>query len=632
MHLAYGAGMLKPVTASWIQLRERSCSVMSCHVVQRMANRGKPNSRARRVKCDERLPICTLCSRIQRPCVWKRTQPNSRRPLLPQDTVQLVQLRQLKPSETLHFVNQDEALYFRAYQEEACLELSRYNKSSAWSYTLLQACYHEPFVLRAVVAIGAFNKSIKQGYFAITGPMSERKTNMEIANRHQTFALASYDRAIVGMQQIVPIPQDPSSLRTALLACLVIYCIELLLKSPTAALNQGQNGYSLLQQWLGDKDTPNTGLSSPNSSVVDDEIFHEYGRMELHHAIRWGIKDLPRHMKRRQEGAVTVKKMPNRFGILEEARRYQQLIMRRTFHLLDESYARNMMLKQDLRHPYTADSPGELMDPCYIPTDLLGERDTYLKDIRRWITAFDPILAKSLKSANPLAQSEAALLQIQALDAEISLSGAFFTKQCDYDQFLPSFIQIVSLSQHVNRSNLKLWAADSPVFNFPDSIEKPLYGTACFCRDKSVREAALTILRTTAHRDPTRQQARLTTRASFIVDMEEANRLPDGTLPEDGRWSITWILHHYKEPETDMTIVCCRKIGYPLGEQYPAQREWKRMTFTEDEAECMIMPPWSEDMHFSSWAPKRNFSKPGCILWREVHDELLGRTDRSRTA
>ncbi|KAH7342600.1 hypothetical protein BKA65DRAFT_294745 [Rhexocercosporidium sp. MPI-PUGE-AT-0058] len=592
-----------------------------------MANRGKPNSRARRVKCDERVPVCTLCSRIQRPCVWKRTQPNSRRPLLPQDTVQL---RQVKPSETLRFVNQDEALYFRAYQDEACLELSRYNKSSAWSYTLLQACYHKPFVLRAVVAIGAFNKSVKQGYFAVTGPLSERKTSMEIANRHQTFALASYHRAIVGMQQIVPVPQDPSSLRNALLACLVIYCIELLLKSPTTALNQGQNGYLLLQQWSGGKDTPNAGLSSPNSSIVDDEIFHEYGRIELYHAIRWGVKDLTRHMKRKEEGAVTVKHMPTRFSFLEEARRYQQLLMRRTFHLMDESYARNIMLKQDLRHPYTADSPGELMDPCYIPTDLLPERESYLKDVRRWMKAFDLVLARCLKSEDPLAQSEAALLQIQALDAEMSLAGAFFTKQCDYDQFLPSFTQIVSLSRHVNQSNLKLWTTKSPVFNFPDSIEKPLYDTACFCRDKFIREEALAILRTTAHRDPTRQQARLATRATFIVDLEEANRLPDGTIPEDGRWRIIWILHHYQEPKNDMTIVCCRKIGYPLGEQYPAQREWKRMTFTEDEAERMNMPPWTEEIHFSSWAPKRNFSKPACISWREVHDELLGRTDRSR--
>jgi len=583
--------------------------------------------RARRVKCDERLPVCTLCSRIQRPCVWKRTQPNSRRPLLPQETDQL---HQAQPSEILHFVNQDEAHYFRVYQEEACLELSRYNKSSAWSYTLLQACYHEPFVLRAVVAIGAFNKSIKQGYFATAGPASERKANMEIANRHQTFALASYDRAIVGMQQIVPVPQDPSSLRNALLACLVIYCIELLLKSPTTALNQGQNGYSLLQQWSDNKDAQNTGLSSPNSGIVDDEIFHEYGRIELYHAIRWGIKDLPRHMKRRREGAVTVQNMPTRFSILEEARRFQQLIMRRTFHLVDESYARNIMLKQDLRHPYTVDSPGELMDPCYVPMDLVADRDQYLKDIRRWIKAFAPILTKAMDSSDPLTQSEVALLQIQILNAEMSLAGAFFTKQTEHDQFLPSFTQIVSLSRHINRSNLKLWNTSSPVFNFPDSIEKPLYDTAMFCRDKTIREEALTILRTTAHRDPTRQQARLATRASFIVNLEEANRLPDGTIPEDGRWKLIWILHHYKEPENDMTIVCSRKIGYPMGEQYPAQREWKRMTFTEDEAETMASPAWNEDIHFSSWAPKRNFSKPACISWREVHDEFLGRTDRSR--
>ncbi|KAJ5050570.1 uncharacterized protein L3040_002447 [Drepanopeziza brunnea f. sp. 'multigermtubi'] len=555
--------------------------------------------RARRVKCDEQLPIYQLC--------------------------------QIRPSETLRFIDPREAFYFKVYQDEVCLELSRYSRQSAWSYTLLQACHHEPFVLRAVVAIGALNRAVKQVHFATRGSKDTRKPNLELAAAHRTFALVSYNRAIQGMQRIVPIPQNPSSLRNALISCLLIYCIELFLKAPSTALAQGQNGYTLLQQWLRSREGPSPGLLSPNSNIVDDEIFQEFGRMELYHAQRWGPKDLVRHEKRRQEATSTVRKMPIAFTTLGEATLFQELLMRRTFHLIDESYARNMALKQDLRHPYCADNPGEVIDPCDIPENLLEVRDLYLVDIHRWLKAFEPVLAQSKRPSDPITQLEVALLQAQALDAEICLAGAFFTRECDFDQFLPSFAAIVSLARQVIRIRAQLWTPDLPVFNFPDSIEKPLSGVVAYCRDQTIRHEALSMLRSTAHRDPSHTIARTTTRLSFLVELEERGRLPDGTIPEAARWRIGWVLHHYLETPNDMTILYCRRLRYPMGRAYPAQREWLRRKFTQEEAETMEYAPWDESMHYAgAWAPRRNHAKPGCMAWREVHAELLGRSERAR--
>lgn len=141
----------------------------------------------------------------------------------------------VNPTKVLHFTDPREACYFRAYQEGAATELSGILRSSAWSYTLLQSCYHKPFVLRAVVAL---KKSIKTKYLAHGGPKT-----MQVARQHRDFALASYDKAIAGMKQT-------KLLRNTLLTCRLTHCIELFLQSPNTAFCQSQTSYALLQKWL----------------------------------------------------------------------------------------------------------------------------------------------------------------------------------------------------------------------------------------------------------------------------------------------------------------------------------------------------------------------------------------------
>lgn len=51
--------------------------------------------------------------------------------------------------------------------------------------------------------------------------------------------------------------------------------------------------------------------------------------------------------------------VPLKFGSIDEARAYHELIVRRTTHLLGEMYARIMAAKMELGHAPTADSPGK---------------------------------------------------------------------------------------------------------------------------------------------------------------------------------------------------------------------------------------------------------------------------------
>jgi hypothetical protein len=581
------------------------------------------------VKCDETRPHCHVCLKAYRHCKWKKPAPKQKRVILPQT---FSELGRIQPSETLLFIDSREVYYFRAYQEEVSSELAGVLKSPAWGYTLLQACYHEPFILRAVVAIGALNKSIKTSHLASVGPLASREPNLQIAKSHRAFAIASYDQAIRGMQQIVPAPEDFPAIRKALLASLLIFCMEMFLGSPNVAWCQVQAGYNLLQQWIARSSQESTGISSPDSAAIEDDIFLEVGRLELQHVIKWSVKELPRHSTRRLEGSGTIKVMSSRFSYIGEAKAFQELLLRRTHHLIGETYARIICANRELRQLFTADGPGELVDPCTLPRMLLEERDSYLNDIRQWLCSFAPLLKNLIASSDPLTSSGAALLQLQMLDAEIVLAGAFFTNECDYDQFLPSFSEILSLSSIVASRTNQLSAASPPTFYFIDSFERALSNVAQFCRDKTIRHDALSVLRSITHRDPTSYCARMVTRTSYLVGLEEEGRLPDSTIPESARWRIIYLLHHYKDAQLHLTVICARRIGYPLGLEYPAQREWRRRKFTEAEASSMVVTPWKGEMHYVPWPPKEVLPKPFCVAWKEVHAELTGSTERLRIA
>jgi hypothetical protein len=185
-------------------------------------------------------------------------------------------------------MDEREAYYFCAYQEETALELAGVDKwSSPWTYTMLQAAHTEPFVVRSLAAIGALSKSIKMEHAASVCPTSMRETSREISRKHREFALVSYDKAISGMRQIDTLPERRSSLRKALIACLLVFSIELFLHSPNTAMIQSQAGYDLLQRFEAEYACRHrkAGIASPDSNVVEDELYYEFSRLDLRSAM-----------------------------------------------------------------------------------------------------------------------------------------------------------------------------------------------------------------------------------------------------------------------------------------------------------------------------------------------------------
>lgn len=575
----------------------------------------------RRVKCDEKKPKCNACIKSRRLCQWKPSKEELKKSheILPKDMSRLIQIRP-RISQALPFIDAREAYYFWAYQEDAALDLACVLQStSPWTYTMLQSAQTEPFVLRSLVAIGALNKSIKMSYLCSTCPPAMRQTNQEISKQHRDFALAMYDKAITGMRKIVSSDQDTStSIRKALISCLLIYTIENFLNSPNTAHVQGQAGFTLLRQLESKHRNHSEGIASPDSHLVEDELYHEFSRLDLRHAMWWGQHSLRRHRTRRMDGELTVKNMPATFGSLEEARVYHGLLMRRTYHLIGEAYCIIMAAKENERHLMIADTPGELVDPCHVPTSLLEDQNEYLVDLTRWHMAFQTVFEKSKFSKVHDHVVGAALMKVHALDASMALAGTFLTEACDFDKFLPEASEIVALARIIC---MKENPPIRPIFNLSLGLEQALYDVAIMCRDKAVRHEALALLRSHAPFDSTTQRCRMWTRAAYLVSLEEEGRQPNGEIPENARWWRVWVFNHYNEESRHLTLVYTRKKGYPLGRRYPAKREWKKRTFTQTEADNMTFE--LEDPGFQPWPT--TIPKPFALKWEEVHEELLSR-------
>jgi hypothetical protein len=82
------------------------------------------------VKCDEIKPRCNAYIRSWRTCPWKPTKddPKKAREFLPQKTCQTIKPGLLN---TVAVIDEREAYYFSAYQEETSLALASFPRASS---------------------------------------------------------------------------------------------------------------------------------------------------------------------------------------------------------------------------------------------------------------------------------------------------------------------------------------------------------------------------------------------------------------------------------------------------------------------------------------------------------------------
>lgn len=129
---------------------------------------------------------------------------------------------------------------------------------------------------------------------------------------------------------------DDHMRRTALIACLLVVCIENLQFRYTVALRHAQNGLRLMQEYIDTAPKRGYSYGTPSSPpyVIEDELVLQFKRLDLQTLSYYGARTPVDHEKVKCEGSSRIRKMPLAFADIDEARLYLDIVMRRTYHFM----------------------------------------------------------------------------------------------------------------------------------------------------------------------------------------------------------------------------------------------------------------------------------------------------------
>lgn len=197
--------------------------------------------RIRRVKCDEKKPICHRCSSAGRKCdgyaVQQAAADNDNRFALQRRTCNAIDFDNLLLD--LHGTREElRSLDF--FRSRTAPILSGYFDSNFWNRLLLQVCHSEPTIRGAVMAVSSIHKQ----YEAVDALALEHDGLNQLADANHRFALQQYNAAISSLTS--RLSRKQLSVEVLLMTCVFFICLEFLRGNEDAAIAHLQSGARIL--------------------------------------------------------------------------------------------------------------------------------------------------------------------------------------------------------------------------------------------------------------------------------------------------------------------------------------------------------------------------------------------------
>ncbi|PMD33656.1 hypothetical protein L207DRAFT_589213 [Hyaloscypha variabilis F] len=488
--------------------------------------------RSRRVKCDETHPTCRKCQKIHVPCTYALPiiKPRSRARQACIALPPLVAKDFPKPSLPLgrhvkagpRFTDEHEARYFVYYCEGISKKIGGPFKSKLWVQLIPQAGEGTPFIGRAVIALGALSLSLSQA--------------SQDQEKHRRYALQQYGSALHGMRKSIkdtPTP-TPSTIRTALIGCLLVFIFESLQGHAAAASAHAASGSNLITSLCRYRCAPR----SWRESELGEELYGAFSGLNLQSLLFADAASNGESKSTRAAQAFyknglseAASGMPESFGVLEECRRFWHYIMRRNLH-----FCREVRDFFSLSLEPTQDEDREEKVRA-----LEEERDRYVQQICKWEIASAPLLCRLYTSSHNTDSEDfliASLLRIHAALSIILLTHSFNPPETIYSKFHPQFRTIVELSERIHP--LLVQSSDSDecgkagTFRFDVGILPALSQATLLCRDREFRDRAVGLLgRSKGYKEGIWDADAVRAVGEWVRGVEEEG-LSDGGEVEDG--------------------------------------------------------------------------------------------------
>lgn len=169
----------------------------------------------------------------------------------------------------------------------------------------------------------------------------------------------------------------------------------------------------------------------------------------------------------------------------------------------------------------------------YIPDSIVEEHQKHVSDLSRWGEAFAPLLATAQTKAGYANFILAATLKIQHDACSIITQNALSLSQTSYDDSLPYFEEIVTLTTallaHEDHSTRK------GCFTFLNQYIIPAYICALKCRYRPLRQQAMSILLASHQREGLWDSIFAAKILEWIIELEEQGMDENGYIPEAAR-------------------------------------------------------------------------------------------------
>jgi hypothetical protein len=346
-------------------------------------------------------------------------------------------------------------------------ELSGHFNSDLWSCLVLQACEIDAPIRNAIIALAALNSTTE-------ALCSKDSTDLRCikAEEHHQFAIRQYSKAIQSMRKAAL--GGKQDLRMTLITCVVIVCFETFHGNHESAARQAIIGMDLIEN------RERTKLE--DSSTIEEELIRAFERLDIQAMSFIDPRTAKRHRALKDVGQERVDKMPDKFESIEEARRFLELVMRRSLHfmasLMPDSCTSGL-IKVDISQ-------------C-IPDEHIENREKHLDELRQWYTAFLPLSLKARGSSRSNDFLRAILLELNYLACFFSSAVIRTSSQVypDTRSFMPIFEQMVAGAEEIiaHPSMKGKWT-----YAFEIQVVCHLYAVAWRCPQRALRRKAISLL------------------------------------------------------------------------------------------------------------------------------------------
>ncbi|KAH9213579.1 hypothetical protein DL95DRAFT_301978 [Leptodontidium sp. 2 PMI_412] len=327
-----------------------------------------------------------------------------------------------------------------------------------------------------------------------------------------------------------------NSIRTTLLACLLILCFEAWNGNLKLAVGQVRAGIALILEWKAAHGGLNDARLSSEPGIIEADLIQIFCRLAIQ-SIFFGFElTAPSRSLLGAEGRSLVRSMPTAFVDLSHAATYQQSLIRRGTYLFGA-------------HVRTYPS---FVNHTILP-ELFAAQVEFRADSLKWLQAFDPLFT----SAPPGRSLQfARMMKLQVLISYAYASTAFSTNDDAHEGYRDCWNVGVRLAEEVLTD--KYWAKDDKPANycFDSRVVMPLWMAGIHCRDDMRRNKVIELLLKFPRREGIWDSIWAGKMLQWVAGLERCFRGLDGHIPE---WARIRDLKWTSDFEKRSSLLSCRQ-------------------------------------------------------------------------